>query len=219
MTSIEQQPIEVDGDALMQFVFRAVDEVGATLNAALVVMGDKLGLYRALAGSGGLTAPQLSERTGAAERYVREWLNAQAAGGFVMYDPESGRYDMAPEQTVALTDADSPAYLPGFFQIALGAVIDSPQIVDRARSGDGLGWHEHVHDVHEGCERFFRPGYNAHLVGEWLPALDGVGSSAPTITRSRSRSPASGRARRASTIACGSRPKLRRPTAATAMTS
>jgi 2-polyprenyl-3-methyl-5-hydroxy-6-metoxy-1,4-benzoquinol methylase len=174
MTSIEQQPLQVDGDALMQFVFRAVDEVGATLNAALVVMGDKLGLYRALAGSGGLTAPELSERTGTAERYVREWLNAQAAGGFVSYDAESGRYDMAPEQTVALTDADSPAYLPGFFQIALGAVIDSPQIVDRARSGDGLGWHEHVHDVHEGCERFFRPGYNAHLVGEWLPALDGV---------------------------------------------
>ncbi|HEX5191909.1 MAG TPA: class I SAM-dependent methyltransferase [Solirubrobacteraceae bacterium] len=174
MSSIQRQPTEVDGDALMQFVFRAVDEVGATLNAALVVMGDKLGLYRELAGADGLTATELAERTGTAERYVREWLNAQAAGGFVVYEPSSGRYSMAPEQAVALTDPDSPAYLPGFFQIALGAVLDSPRIVEAARDGAGIGWHEHVHDVHEGCERFFRPGYNAHLISEWLPALDGV---------------------------------------------
>jgi 2-polyprenyl-3-methyl-5-hydroxy-6-metoxy-1,4-benzoquinol methylase len=173
MTAIEQT-VEVDGDRLMQFVFRAVDEVGATLNAALVVMGDKLGLYRALAGSGGLTPAELAQRTGTAERYVREWLNAQAAGGYVAYEPASGRYALPPEQTVALTDPDSPAYLPGFFQIALGSVIDSPRIVEKARSGEGLGWHEHVHDVHEGCERFFRPGYNAHLIAEWLPALDGA---------------------------------------------
>ncbi len=166
--------VEVDGDKLMEFVFRAVDEVGATLNAALVVMGDKLGLYRALAATSGLSPAELAERTGTAERYVREWLNAQAAGRFVLYDPDSGRYSLAPEQAVALTDADSPAYLPGFFQVALGAVLDSPQIVEKARSGDGLGWHEHVHDVHEGTERFFRPGYNAHLVAEWLPALDSV---------------------------------------------
>jgi 2-polyprenyl-3-methyl-5-hydroxy-6-metoxy-1,4-benzoquinol methylase len=168
------EAVEVDGDKLMQFVFRAVDEVGATLNAALVVMGDKLGLYRALAGSGGLSAAELAERTGTAERYVREWLNAQAAGGFVAYEPDSGQYTLPPEQTVALTDESSPAYLPGFFQIALGSVIDSPRITEKARSGDGLGWHEHVHDVHEGCERFFRPGYNAHLVAEWLPSLEGV---------------------------------------------
>jgi 2-polyprenyl-3-methyl-5-hydroxy-6-metoxy-1,4-benzoquinol methylase len=168
------QPVEVDGDKLMQFVFRAVDEVGATLNAALVVMGDRLGLYRALAGTGGLSPTQLAERTGATERYVREWLNAQAAGGYVDYDPNSGQYTLPPEQTVALTDPDSPAYLPGFFQIALGSVLDSPKIVAATRTGDGVGWHEHVHDVHEGCERFFRPSYNAHLIGEWLPALDGV---------------------------------------------
>jgi 2-polyprenyl-3-methyl-5-hydroxy-6-metoxy-1,4-benzoquinol methylase len=172
--SIIEQPLEIDGEKLMQFVFRAVDEVGATLNAALVVMGDKLGLYRALAGTGGLTPAQLAERTGTAEPYVREWLNAQAAGGFVTYDPGSGLYTLPPEQTVALTDPDSPAYLPGFFQIALGSVIDSPKIVEKARRGDGFGWHEHVHDVHEGCERFFRPGYNAHLIADWLPALGGV---------------------------------------------
>ncbi|MFZ0043532.1 MAG: SAM-dependent methyltransferase, partial [Solirubrobacteraceae bacterium] len=150
--------VEVDGDKLMQFVFRAVDEVGATLNTALVVMGDKLGLYRALAAEPGLSPAELAARTDTSERYVREWLNAQAAGGYVEYDPAGGSYRLAPEQAVALTDSDSPAYLPGFFQIALGSVIDSPKITERVRSGDGLGWHEHTHDVFDGCERFFRPG-------------------------------------------------------------
>ena len=173
MTTTEQA-VQVDGDKLMQFVFRAVDEVGATLNAALVVLGDKLGLYRALAGAGPLAPAELAERTGTAERYVREWLNAQAAGGFVEYDPDSGRYTLPPEQAVALTDPASPAYLPGFFQIAVGSVLDSPKIAEAARTGAGFGWHEHVHDVHEGCERFFRPGYNANLITSWLPALDGV---------------------------------------------
>src|SRR5579871_5860190 len=140
MSTIEQ-PVEVDGDKLMQFVFRAVDEVGATLNAALVVMGDKLGLYRGLAGAGALSPAELAERTGTSERYVREWLNAQAAGGYVTYDPDSGRYALPPEQTVALTDPSSPAYLPGFFQIAVGSVIDSPVIMEKARNGDGFGWH------------------------------------------------------------------------------
>jgi len=169
-----EQPVEIDTDKLMQFVFRAVDEVGATLNTALVVLGDRLGLYRALAGAGPLSPAELAERTGTAERYVREWLNAQAAGGYVEYDPDGGRYTLPPEQAVALTDPDSPAFLPGFFQIALGSVLDSPKIVESARTGAGFGWHEHSHDVHEGCERFFRPGYHANLVSGWLPALDGV---------------------------------------------
>src|SRR5215471_4279316 len=173
MTATQQAPA-IDMAKLEQFVFRAVDEVGATLNTALVVMGDRLGLYRALAGAGPLTPAELAERTGTAERYVREWLNGQAAGGYVEYDADSGRYSLPPEQTVALTDESSPAYLPGFFQIALGSVIDSPRIVEAAKSGEGIGWGDHVHDVHEGCERFFRPSYNAHLLGEWLPALDGV---------------------------------------------
>jgi SAM-dependent methyltransferase len=169
-----QQATEVDAQKLEQFVFRAVEEVGATLNAALVVMGDKLGLYRALAGAGGLTPVELARRTGASERYVREWLNAQAAGGYVEYDPSDGSYTLGPEQTIALTDDQSPAYLPGFFQIALGSVLDSPRITEAARSGEGVGWHEHNHDVFDGCERFFRPGYNANLIPAWLPALEGV---------------------------------------------
>jgi SAM-dependent methyltransferase len=164
----------IDAERLEQFVFRAVGEVGAALNAALVVIGDKLGLYRALAGAGPLTSTELAERTGTSERYVREWLNAQAAGGFVEYDPSAGTYTLPPEQAIALADETSPAYLPGFFQLAVGSVLDSPRITQAVRSGDGFGWHEHVHDVHEGCERFFRPGYNANLVHSWLPALDGV---------------------------------------------
>jgi len=173
MTTTEQ-PAAIDTDKLMGFVFRAVDEVGATLNTALVVMGDRLGLYRAMAGAGPLTPAELAERTGTAERYVREWLNAQAAGGYVDYDPDSCRYSLSPEHAMALTDESSPAYLPGFFQIALGSVADSPRITEAARTGEGVGWHAHSQDVFDGCERFFRPGYNANLLSAWLPALDGV---------------------------------------------
>jgi 2-polyprenyl-3-methyl-5-hydroxy-6-metoxy-1,4-benzoquinol methylase len=173
MATTEAAPA-IDLEKLEAFVFRAVDEVGATLNTALVVMGDKLGLYRALAGAGPVTSAELAERTGTTERYVREWLNAQAAGGYVEYDPESGRYTLPPEHAIALTDEASPAYLPGFFQMALGSVNDSPRITQAARTGAGVGWHDHVHDVFEGCERFFRPGYSANLLSAWLPALDGV---------------------------------------------
>jgi SAM-dependent methyltransferase len=164
----------VDGDRLMAFVFRAVGEVGATLNTALVVMGDRLGYYRALAGAGPTTPAELAERTATDGHYTREWLNAQAAGGFVDYDPATGGYTLPAEHAVALTDETSPAFLPGFFQLAHGVVNDAADIIDAARTGAGRGWHEHNTDVHLGCERFFRPGYDAHLVAEWLPALDGV---------------------------------------------
>jgi SAM-dependent methyltransferase len=173
MTTTDQ-PTEIDMDKLMGFVFRAVDEVGATLNTALVVMGDRLGLYRALAGAGPLTPAELAQRTGTAERYVREWLNAQAAGAYVDYDPDSGRYTLPAEYAIALTDESSPAYLPGFFQTAFGSVLDSPRITEAAKTSKGVGWHEHNQDVFDGVERFFRAGYNAHLVAEWLPALDTV---------------------------------------------
>lgn len=164
----------VDGDKLMAFVFRAVEEVGSALNAALVVMGDKLGYYRALAAHGASTPAALAERTSTGEKYAREWLNAQAAGGYVSYDPAAGTYTLPPEQAVALTDETSPAFVPGLFQIAHGTVVDASRIIELARTGDGMGWHEHGTDVHEGCERFFRPGYLANLVDGWLPALDGV---------------------------------------------
>jgi SAM-dependent methyltransferase len=160
----------LDPDRLMSFVFRAVDEVGATLNTALVVLGDKLGYYRAMADLGPVTPARLAEATRTDEHYAREWLGAQAAGGFVEYDAGSSLYTLPPEQAVALTDESCPAFLPGFFQIALGTVADSARIAQAARDGAGVGWHEHSSDVHHGCERFFRPGYHAHLVEEWLPA-------------------------------------------------
>ncbi len=173
MTDVQQRPA-VDMDKLMNFVFRCVDEVGATLNCAMVVMGDQLGYYRAMA-AGPTTPSRLAADTSSSERYAREWLNQQAAGGFVGFDPDSGEYTLPPEQVVAFTDESSPAYLPGFFQLALGSVNATHRIVDAARTGAGFGWIEQDHDVHEGCERFFSPGYHAHLVAEWLPALDGVG--------------------------------------------
>ncbi len=172
MTDLQQAPT-LDVDKLMAFVFKAVDEVGATLNTALVVMGDKLGYYTTMA-AGPVTPARLAEATGTGEPYAREWLNAQAAGGYVEYDVDTGRYTLPPEQAAALTDPSSPAYLPGFFQIALGTTHDVDDVLDAARSQAGLGWHEHHTDVHDGCERFFRTMYNAHLVAEWLPALDGV---------------------------------------------
>src|SRR3954447_24225716 len=131
---------EVDFDKLMAFVFRAVDEVGATLNAALVVMGDKLGYYRAMA-DGPTTPSRLAETTGTAEPYAREWLNAQAAGAILDYDATTGEYTLPPEQVIAFTDDSSPAYLPGFFQLAIGTVSDSSRIIELARSGAGYGWH------------------------------------------------------------------------------
>jgi SAM-dependent methyltransferase len=172
MTTIQEQA--VDQDKLMAFVYRAVDEVGASLNAALVVLGDQLGYYRSLAERGPSTPAELAESTDTAEQYAREWLSAQAAGSFVEYDPESGRYTLPPEQAVALVDEDSPAFVVGLFQIAHGTSRDTPAIIRAARRGDGFGWHEHNLDVHDGCERFFRPGYKASLVSDWLPALDGV---------------------------------------------
>jgi SAM-dependent methyltransferase len=165
---------QVDPDKLMAFVLRAVEETGAALNCALVVMGDRLGYYRALVEHGASTPAELAERTNTGEAYAREWLNAQAAGSFVAYDPETGRYHLPPEQAVALTDESSPAFVGGLLQIAHGTVRDAPEVVEAAAAGDGVGWGEHNSDVHVGCERFFRPTYVAHLVDEWLPALDGV---------------------------------------------
>jgi SAM-dependent methyltransferase len=156
------------------FVGQVVTELGATLNAALVVIGDELGLYKAMDGAGGMTPGELAERTGTSERYVREWLNAQAAGGYVEYDPSERRYSLPPEHAVALADERSPYFMPGAFQLMTASVRDEPAIREAFRSGAGVGWHEHNHGVFEGCERFFRPGYVANLVSSWIPALEGV---------------------------------------------
>jgi SAM-dependent methyltransferase len=164
----------IDPVRLEAFVGQAVSELGATLNAALVVMGDALGLYRAMAEAGPTTAAALAQRTGAAEPYIREWLNAQAAGGYVEYDPETGTYLLPAEHVIVLTDETSPYFLPGAFQLMTASVRDEPSITRAAQTGGGFGWHEHSQGVFDGCERFFRPGYAANLLDAWIPALDGV---------------------------------------------
>jgi 2-polyprenyl-3-methyl-5-hydroxy-6-metoxy-1,4-benzoquinol methylase len=153
---------------------QAVSEFGATVNAALVVIGDRLGLYRALAAAEALTSAELAQRTGTAERYVREWLNAQAASGYVDYDASTRRYSLSPEQAAILADESGPAFVGGGFQIAVGAAAGLDRIQDAFLTGAGMGWHEHNHDVFEGCERFFEPGYRANIVDAWIPALEGV---------------------------------------------
>ncbi|GAA1898007.1 class I SAM-dependent methyltransferase [Asanoa iriomotensis] len=163
----------VDNDRLMEFLGRFVGDLGATMAAGNVVLGERLGLYRALAG-GPHTAASLAAATGTNTRYVDEWLRGQAAGGYVQYDASSGEYSLTEEQAFALTDPDGPVFVPGAFQLALGALRSEPRITAAVRSGDGVGWHEHDAEVFEGCERFFRPGYLANLTAAWLPALDGV---------------------------------------------
>jgi SAM-dependent methyltransferase len=164
----------INEDKLNAFMGQVVGELGATVNAGLIVIGDRLGLYRAMAGAGSITAGQLAERTGTTERYVREWLNAQAAGGFVEYEAATDSYVLPAEQAMALANEDSPAFVGGAFQLAVATLRSAERIESAFKSGAGVGWHEHDHGVPIGCERFFRPGYNANLVSAWLPALEGV---------------------------------------------
>ena len=166
--------MEIDQGKLDKFLGQAVGEMGAAMNAALVLVGDKLGLYKAMAGAGPLTPAELAKKTGTTERYVREWLCAQAAGSFVTYDAATGRYTLPDEQAFALAEENSPAFLPGAYQVIASLVRDEPLITEAFRTGKGVGWHEHCSDLFQGTERFFRPGYAAHLVGEWIPALDGI---------------------------------------------
>jgi SAM-dependent methyltransferase len=163
----------VDETKMMEFVGRAVGDVGAVLGGAMVVIGDKLGLYRAMAGAGSLTPAELATRTGTAERYVREWLSAQAARGYVSYEGE-GRFSLPDEHAVPLTDETSAACVIGAFEIAVGSVYATDTIAERFRTGDGFAWGAHDDHVLGGCERFFRPGYLNHLASTWVPALDGV---------------------------------------------
>jgi 2-polyprenyl-3-methyl-5-hydroxy-6-metoxy-1,4-benzoquinol methylase len=164
----------LDSQKLDELLGKGLVDFGATFHAALVQIGDKLGLYKALAQGGPMTSAQLAERTHTNERYVREWLSSQAAGGYVTYDPATSKFSLSEEQAFALADENSPAFLPGAFQLALAATRSVKQITERFRKGDGFGWHEHDAELFEGTERFFRPGYAAHLVQEWIPALEGV---------------------------------------------
>jgi SAM-dependent methyltransferase len=162
-------------DKLNAFIGQFVSDLGASVHAGMVVIGERLGLYKALA-EGPMTSAQLAAKTHTDERYVREWLGSQAAGGYVTYDAESDKFSLSEEQAFTLTNEESPAYLPGAFELALGSLAAVPRIAESFRNGAGMGWHEHADGVFHGCEKFFRPGYAANLVSAWIPALTDVRS-------------------------------------------
>ena len=164
----------INEEKLSQLFGRFLDDFGAVFHGAMVVIGDKLGLYKALAEAGPLTPKELADRTQTAERYVREWLASQAAGGYVTYDGASGRYSLSEEQAFTMANEESPAFLPGAFQLAVAAVKSESRIEQAFRTGDGVGWHEHDPELFRGTERFFRPGYAANLMSSWIPSLEGV---------------------------------------------
>jgi len=163
----------LDMDKLNAFIGQFVGDLGAAVHAGMVVIGEKLGLYRALA-AGPMTPTELAAQTHTDERYLREWLSSQAAGGYVTYDDKTKKFSLNAEQAFALANEDSPAYIPGAFELALGSLAAVPRITESFRSGAGMGWHEHHEGVFHGCEKFFRPGYAANLVSSWIPSLDGV---------------------------------------------
>ena len=163
----------INEEKLNAFMGAFVNDIGAVLHAATVVVGDQLGLYKALA-EGPADAATLAKRTETDPRYLLEWLSAQAASGYVTYDPAAQRFSLSEEQAFALAEEGSPAFIPGAFQIAVAQFKAIPKIASALRTGLGLGWHEHDPALFRGTERFFRPGYAAHLVQSWIPALDGV---------------------------------------------
>ena len=163
----------LDMNKLNAFIGQFVTDLGAAVHAGMVVIGEKLGLYKALAGEP-MSSAQLAAKTKTDERYLREWLASQAAGGYVTYDEKNDKFSLSEEQAFTLAAEDSPAYLPGAFELALGSLAAVPRIVESFHTGAGMGWHEHVDGVFHGCEKFFRPGYAANLVSSWIPALSDV---------------------------------------------
>lgn len=163
----------LDMDKLNAFVGKFVNDLGAAVHTGMVVIGERLGLYKALA-TAPMNSTELAAATATDERYVREWLSSQAAGGYVTYDEKTGRFSLSPEQAFTMANVDSPAYLPGAFELALASLAAVPRITESFRTGAGMGWGEHDAGVFQGCEKFFRPGYAANLVSSWIPALDGV---------------------------------------------
>jgi SAM-dependent methyltransferase len=170
----------MDEQKLGAFVGKVVTECAAALSVPLVVIGDRLGFYRALAEDGPLTSTELAERTGSKERYVRDWLINQAAGEYLSYDSETNRYSLPSEHAVVLTDESSPYFLGGAFQVTPPLIMAQDHIAELFRTGAGMSWGEHDHDLFPGAERFWRSGYLGNLVSNWIPALDGVKSKLET---------------------------------------
>jgi SAM-dependent methyltransferase len=163
----------LDMNKLNAFIGQFVTDLGASVHAGMVVIGEKLGLYKALAARP-MGSAELAAKTHTDERYLREWLASQAAGGYVTYDEKSGKFSLSQEQAFTLANEESPAYLPGAFELALASLAAVPRIADSFRTGKGMGWHEHEDGVFHGCEKFFRPGYAANLVSTWIPSLRDV---------------------------------------------
>ena len=178
MSAVIHEPAPVmqspDPDKLNAFLGRMVGDLGAIASGALVLLGDRLGLFRAMRAGEPMTSDDLAQRTGTHERYVREWLAAQAAAGYVDHDDAAGTFRLNAEQAAVFADDDSAASMAGAFEVLAALWLDEPKVAEAFRHGRGLGWHEHSQCLFRGTERFFRPGYNANLVPSWLPALDGV---------------------------------------------
>jgi SAM-dependent methyltransferase len=164
----------IDQARLEAFVHQAVGDMGAAISGLLLHLGDRLGLYKAMAGAGPMTPADLAARTGTAERYVREWLSNQAAGGYVSYRPADGTFELPAEQAMVVADESSPVFLGGAFETIASCYADHGTFVEAFRTGAGVGWEEHDDRLFSGVLRLFRPSYGAHLVGDWIPALDGV---------------------------------------------
>lgn len=167
-------PRAVDGDKMQALLHQAVMDMGAAAHSILIVIGDRLGFYNAMASGEPLTSAELSRRTGTFERYVREWLNANAAAKYVEYDAAAETYFMTPEQAQLLSQSDMAMDLPGFYHFIASCMKDELKITEIFRTGRGFGWHEHEKGLFAGVERFFRPNYLANLTTSWIPALDGV---------------------------------------------
>ncbi|MFS2174606.1 class I SAM-dependent methyltransferase [Rhizobium pisi] len=165
---------EPDMQKLDSLVGRLVGDVGAAMSGALVVLGDKVGLFKAMADGTPLSVEQLAAKTGVKERYLREWLSAQAAADYVTYDEKTDRFSLTPEQAMVFAEENSPAFFVGAFEVVQSMWMDEPKVTEAFRTGKGLGWHEHSACLFRGTERFFRPGYNSHLINEWIPALAGM---------------------------------------------
>ena len=164
----------VDHAKLHDFVGKMVGDMGAAAVAPLVMLGDRLGIYKTLAKAGPVTTDELAKQTGLAERYLREWCSAQAGSGYIDYAPDTGKFSMSPEQQAVFADPDSPVSLTGGFYAIAAMFHDEPTLAEAFQSGEGVSWGDHHPCLFCGTEKFFRPGYMANLVNEWLPALDGV---------------------------------------------
>lgn len=165
---------EPNSEKLNALVGKLVGDLGISLSGASILLGDRLGIYKAMADGAPLTPTQLAKKTGLHERYLREWLCGQAASGYVDYDPEKDVFSLSPEQAMAFAEEGSPAFFAGAFDVVQSTYLDEPKVADAFRTGKGVGWHEHSKCLFSGTERFFRPGYNANLVANWIPKLDGV---------------------------------------------